>query len=98
MATRHATASCAARGECSLCGKQKSLHAFKRSYQCFHMYCVACMLKGEQATSGGRHWDQCPVCQKKRGLERYSGPYYFRVTLYEFPLPADVPEECKFLS
>ena len=98
MAPRDDTASCAARGECSLCGKQKSLHAFKRSYQCFHMYCVACMRKGEQAKSGGRHWDQCPVCQKKRGLERYSGPYYFRVTLYEFPLPADVPEECKFLS
>ena len=84
--------------QCSLCGKQKCLDAFKRSYQCFHMYCVACMRKGEQAKSGGRHWDQCPVCQKKRGLERYSGPYYFRVTLYEFPLPADVPEECKFLS
>ena len=84
--------------QCGLCGKQKCLDAFKRSYQCFHMYCVACMRKGEQAKSGGRHWDQCPVCQKKRGLERYSGPYYFRVTLYEFPLPADVPEECKFLS
>ena len=84
--------------QCSLCGKQKCLDAFKRSYQCFHMYCVACMRKGEQARSGGRHWDRCPVCQKKRGLERYSGPYYFRVTLYEFPLPADVPEECKFLS
>ena len=28
---------------------------------------------------------------EKRGLERNSGPY-------EFPLPADVPEECKFMS
>ena len=91
MAPRDDTASCAARGECSLCGKQKCLDAFKRSYQCFHMYCVACMRKGEQARSGGRHWDRCPVCNEKRGLERNSGPY-------EFPLPADVPEECKFLS
>ena len=77
--------------QCSLCGKQKCLDAFKRSYQCFHMFCVACMQKGEQARSGGRHWDRCPVCNEKRGLERNSGPY-------EFPLPADVPEECKFLS
>ena len=77
--------------QCSLCGKQKCLDAFKRSYQCFHMYCVACMRKGEQARSGGRHWDRCPVCNEKRGLARDSGPYYF-------PLPADVPEECKFMS
>ena len=77
--------------QCGLCGKKKSLHAFKRSYQCFHMFCVACMQKGEQARSGGRHWDRCPVCNEKRGLARDSGPYYF-------PLPADVPEECKFMS
>ena len=77
--------------QCSLCGKQKCLDAFKRSYQCFHMYCVACMRKGEQARSGGRHWDRYPVCNEKRGLARDSGPYYF-------PLPADVPEECKFMS
>ena len=59
---------------------------------------ISCMQKGEQAKSGGRHWDQCPVCKKSRGLERYSGPFYFPVTRYQFPLPADVPEECKFLS
>ena len=46
----------------------------------------------------GRHWDQCPVCKKSRGLERYSGPFYFPVARYQFPLPADVPEKCKFLS
>ena len=59
---------------------------------------ISCMQKGEQAKSGGRHWDQCPVCKKSRGLERYSGPFYFPVTRYQFPLPADVPEKYKILS